>query len=495
MPAAILHCLEAHATSIGDRIALKHADTEVSYSTLCHCASLIRKELSNAGLKEWALVRLNIVDSDWCAAMVGYLGVISAGMVAVLSNAKEDLPGYNLPSLSLAGAVPFTYRIDFGDLDNRDATSLGRQYFSQPLDIVFSSGSTGQRKAFLFAHSHFIDEAGIRSPRHEVRAAHVGVPFHTSTGVHGIALRHFIGGLTSVQIDPPNDWPELLAALRSMRPYELSTTPFTMEKLLAKETSLRKEDCLRILRVYAGSLSDALRAKLSQALSQCRIVSIYGLTEAGSGSLIRDKYGATFEKAQRNTSFRVWRDDESRWAVDGEEGEILAHVPNEEGPPVNLDSTGQPDDIPSCWVRTGDIGYHDDDGAIVFLGRSKDLIVINGERRSAAKVEESFAKLPQLGAVMFFNVVRSDLEELAAIVETTLSKEELSECTELRMISKHLVVVLVDAISRTSLGKIARYNNIMKISENISTSSGWSVSAEGDCGSFELFDLREKRRN
>jgi long-chain acyl-CoA synthetase len=71
----------------------------------------------------------------------------------------------------------------------------------------------------------------------------------------------------------------------------------------------------------------------------------------------------------------------------GSVGEVVT-----EGPSVMLGYHGLPKEtaeaIPDGWLRTGDLGYLDQDGYLFLTDRKKDLIIRGGENISPREVEE-----------------------------------------------------------------------------------------------------------
>ncbi|TWP53800.1 ATP-dependent acyl-CoA ligase [Lentzea tibetensis] len=73
--------------------------------------------------------------------------------------------------------------------------------------------------------------------------------------------------------------------------------------------------------------------------------------------------------------------------------------------------------LASSWLRTGDLGWMDDDGHVHFAARRVDVIRRRGENIDPAEVEEALAEHPQvlLGAVVGVPTELSD-EDVAAFV-------------------------------------------------------------------------------
>ena len=77
----------------------------------------------------------------------------------------------------------------------------------------------------------------------------------------------------------------------------------------------------------------------------------------------------------------------------GQTGEIAVR-----GPTLMLGYLGLPEAtaeaIPDGWLRTGDIGYLDQDGYLFLTDRKKDLIIRGGENISAREIEEVLCEHP-----------------------------------------------------------------------------------------------------
>ena len=54
---------------------------------------------------------------------------------------------------------------------------------------------------------------------------------------------------------------------------------------------------------------------------------------------------------------------------------------------------------PDGYVRTGDVGYLDEDGYLFIVDRKKDIIIRGGENISAAEIEELMLRMPGIAEV------------------------------------------------------------------------------------------------
>ena len=135
--------------------------------------------------------------------------------------------------------------------------------------------------------------------------------------------------------------------------------------------------------------------------------------------------------------------------------------------PENSRAEGAPDD--DRWMATGDLGVIIDD-EIYITGRLKDLIVIAGRNHYPQDIEYTVNHASEHirpAAIAAFAIEGDDVEKLVILAERDLGRDpsgdgEAIEAIRAAVTSAHGVVpsdikiVDVDAIARSSSGKIAR---------------------------------------
>jgi acyl-CoA synthetase (AMP-forming)/AMP-acid ligase II len=126
------------------------------------------------------------------------------------------------------------------------------------------------------------------------------------------------------------------------------------------------------------------------------------------------------------------------------------------------------------WLRTGDLGFLND-GDLFIVGRTKDIIIINGKNIVAHDVEAAISGLPQIKggrAVAFGHYVESLGSEQLVVVAERLDPKDDTQAT-IRMISNAVSmeigiscgdIRLVDQgwLIKTTSGKISRSENLRK---------------------------------
>ena len=115
------------------------------------------------------------------------------------------------------------------------------------------------------------------------------------------------------------------------------------------------------------------------------------------------------------------------------------------------------------WLRTGDMGYMDEDGYFYLAGRGDDMIIRGGENISPEEVENVLYAHPAIEEAAVIGVPDPEWgQEPRAIVALkkgeTATPEELIEFCRQRLSSfkRPRSVVFVDALPRTSTGKVLK---------------------------------------
>jgi fatty-acyl-CoA synthase len=121
-------------------------------------------------------------------------------------------------------------------------------------------------------------------------------------------------------------------------------------------------------------------------------------------------------------------------AIYGEDGEQL---PNDETGEICLrapysmssywdDPEGFAERFHGDWLRTGDVGYQDDEGNVYIVDRRADMIVTGGMNVYSLEVEQKLAKAPGVASVAVIGVPHDDWgESVHAVVVGELDEEEL----------------------------------------------------------------------
>lgn len=266
---------------------------------------------------------------------------------------------------------------------------------SEPASIIYTSGSTARPRGATLTHRNLIaNTASILSylrlgAGDRVMAV---LPFFYVYGKSLLNTHVAVGG--SVVIE--NRFMFLNSALdrlEQLRCSGFAGVPSTFAILLDRSNlAERKLEHLRYVTQAGGAMSSATTKRLIQALPRQEIFVMYGATEASARltylepSDLERKLGSV-GRAIDGVTIKVLRPDGTS-AHAGEHGEIVASGPN-----IMLGYWNDPEEtarvLSAEGLRTGDIGYLDDEGFLYVVGRSKEMIKTGAHRVSPQEIEHS----------------------------------------------------------------------------------------------------------
>lgn len=119
---------------------------------------------------------------------------------------------------------------------------------------------------------------------------------------------------------------------------------------------------------------------------------------------------------------------------------------------------------PQGWFDTGDLGHLSDDGEIIIVGRSKELIIRGGYNVYPAEVESTLLRHPAVNATVVVALPHEELgEEVAAYVvsadgQPTLATELIAWArSQLTLYKYPRSIMFVDQLPMTPAGKVMRH--------------------------------------
>jgi fatty-acyl-CoA synthase len=449
-PHSVLEILHSQACAIPERIAIRTTDGMcMTFEGWARAANEYSRSLTEAGIRsgDQALL-LTGGHSNWIGDSIAYMGMIGSGVIPILSAGK--LP----PALMPKVAPPC------GPWDQKTVESMplleavqseGRQRPplapDRPLDLVYSSASTGVPRPTLSRHSDWLPRRTY-APRFPRICAHAGIPFGSSTGVHGVMLAHLARGVTSLCITRVDSM--LTEELRDVS--ELDLTPMAAVELC--DSGLDPVESVRVVKVKAGPLSPSVAQCLQAVFPASALTSVYGLTEAGAAVLV-SRYDPqrplSIGRSTASCEVRITNDGhpEPRPGAMGEIELRWRATDGRNGP----------------WIPTGDLGEFDSEGYVHLSARQADLIILpNGARLGSRDLEHQLASLLRsrnespLG-VHVVGMTKSKHSAVVIALPASLDRESAWwAVTRLQLANSlpELVVISCREIPRSPAGKLDR---------------------------------------
>ncbi len=385
----------------------------------------------------------------------------------------SDQPGMLRFSELLAGG-----KADDGRLDAIAVTLKA----SDPINIQFTSGTTGFPKGATLTHRNilnngfFIGEAMKLTPADRLC---IPVPLYHCFGMVLGNLACLTHGATIVY---PNDGFEPLSVLQTVQDEQCTGLHGVPTMFIAELDHPRfAEFDLSSLRtgIMAGSpCPTEVMKRVVSDMHLDQITIAYGMTETSpvscqsSTDTPLDKRVSTVGQVQPHLEIKIIDPENGRIVVPGVSGELctrgysVMHGYWDDAPRTQeaIDAEG--------WMHTGDLATMDAEGYVNIVGRIKDMVIRGGENIYPREIEEFLYRHPKVQDVQVVGLPDKRYgEELCAWIVTkpgqTLSEDEIREFCK---------------------GQIAHY----KVPRYIRFVSGFPMTVTGK---IQKFKIRDEMKN
>ena len=270
--------------------------------------------------------------------------------------------------------------------------------FDDPVNIQYTSGTTGNPKGVTLTHHNILNNAyfiGVRMNYTDKDRVCIPVPFYHCFGMVIGNLCCTAHGATMVIPNDSFDATKTLEAVERERCTSLYGVPtmfiselYTLDRHPYDLSSLRTG-------VMAGALCPPeIMKRVKEQMNMHEITICYGMTETSPVST-QTRIGVPFEKQihsvgtiQDHIEIKIINPETKAIVPRGESGELCTR-----GYLVMLKYWNSPQATAQVideqrWMHSGDLAMMDEDGYIHISGRIKDLIIRGGENISPKEIED-----------------------------------------------------------------------------------------------------------
>ncbi|WP_067735629.1 long-chain-fatty-acid--CoA ligase [Novosphingobium naphthalenivorans] len=358
----------------------------------------------------------------------------------------------------------------YADLIARDADPDPVLCDPQDLAVLqYTGGTTGVPKGAMLSHANLAANSAQmiahvgHMPDHQERTLGVLPLFHVFALT--TVLNYSVDTAAEMILLPRFEMKNFLATARRTRPTQFFGVP-TLYTALNKEHLHGEFDSVRVCISGGAPLPLEVRKSFEQKTG-VNVVEGYGLSEASPiiacnpiEGLVKDNScGPAFP----GTVLEIRDPDEpNRVCKAGEKGEVCAR-----GPQVMQGYWNRPADTERTFIygalRTGDIGYLDEDGYLFLVDRIKDMILCGGYNVYPRIIEEALYEHPAVAEAAVIGVPDAyrgqspkafvvlhegdslDEETLKAFLSKRLNKIEMPGAIEFRT-----------SLPKTMVGKLSK---------------------------------------
>ncbi len=355
------------------------------------------------------------------------------------------------------------------DVQDGSETALGAGGPADDALLMYTSGTTGVPKGVLLSQENLLENA-----RNIVREQRLG----ESDRVFGTLPLYHINGLVVTVITPLIHEgsvvmaPRFSAATfwRDASRYQctwINVVPTIIAYLLNDKNGSSDVD-LSLLR-FCRSASSALPPEHHREFEKrfgIGVIETMGLTETAAPSFSNPyppeqrKVGSIGKPS--GTQAKVI-DGQDRQVENGVHGEIVLAGKNVMHGYYKDPVKTKEAFTSEGWLRTGDIGYRDDDGFFYVTGRAKELIIKGGENIAPREIDEAIIKHPSVLDAAAVGIPHPEygqdiavylvLRENAVFNDGEMRLHCLAELGKYKSPSKYVVI---DELPRGPSGKVQR---------------------------------------
>jgi acyl-CoA synthetase (AMP-forming)/AMP-acid ligase II len=408
----------------------------------------------------------------------------------LISNLKADLP--NLRHVVVCDKVQHPHEILLDDLIDRDwGDKYQKDYYHsvylrehpvEPddlLEIVFTSGTTGEPKGVMHTHNTRCRSAlgtinGTRLTSDDVWL--IMVPLSHTTALVNAFYTSVISGSCGVLLETWNV-DEAMKEIERNRVTIPIGVP-TMPIMMLQHPDIKKYSfaSLRTMVLAGAPLPVEVARQIIEKMG-CYVTSAYGMTETAISNITSlddpvEVVCTTVGRPQPGMEHKVV-DSRRRIVPLGQTGEACARGQNvcvgyfkdPKRTAEVIDDRG--------WIYSGDLAKIDEAGNLIIAGRIKDMIVRGGENISPTEIEDILYTYPKV-------------EQVAVIA---VADERLGEKTCACIIPKQGEMIDYEEIKAFFKDKVARY----KIPDRIEMMDAFPTTPSGKIRKVELREIMAEK--
>ncbi|ATN37411.1 acyl-CoA synthetase (plasmid) [Rhizobium sp. ACO-34A] len=336
--------------------------------------------------------------------------------------------------------------------------------------LMYTSGTTSRPKGVVHTYDNYYwkcyDHILTLGLTNASRLLIVGPMYHVGgCDLPGLAV-HLAGGLILIQrdFDPRN----VLEGIARERINGVWLAPVMSNDILALP-KVKETDHASLRWCIAGgerTPESRIRAFMEH-FPNARYIDAYGMTETCSGDTMMNP-GRELEKIGsvgrplRFVEIEI-RDDDGNLLLAGQEGEICMR-----GPKVMREYWRDPDTTAATFhsdgfLRSGDVGYMDEDGFLFITDRQKDMIISGGENIASSEVERVIYDHPAVKEAAVFARAHPRWGEIAVAAVVLAENRSLSFEELLQHCQKSLAkfkcpkdLVILPELPRNPSGKVLK---------------------------------------
>lgn len=412
---------------------------------------------------------------------IGMVTTLAPELAACLPGELSSVRLPHLRGVIQVGAPPVPGAIAFdavtagvGEAERAALEEIeGRLQFDDPINIQFTSGTTGSPKGVTLTHHNilnngfFVGRAMRLMPEDRIC---IPVPLYHCFGMVMGNLAAVTHGCAMVY---PGEGFDPLVTLKAVE-RERCTALFGVPTMFIAELDHPDFDTFDLTSLRTGIMAGApcpieVMRRVEQHMNMRDITIAYGMTETSPVSFQSavddplERRVTTVGRVQAHLEVKIV-DPEGCIVAPGQPGELCTR-----GYSVMIGYWGDAEKTaevidPAGWMHTGDIATLDDEGFCNIVGRIKDMVIRGGENLYPREIEEYLFRHPSILEAQIFGVSDPRYgEELCAWIRLrdgeVLTADDVRDFCHGQIAHQKIprYIEFVDAFPMTVTGKVQKF--------------------------------------
>ncbi|NLY95255.1 MAG: fatty acid--CoA ligase family protein [Myxococcales bacterium] len=405
-------------------------------------------------------------------------GFLGTDYVSLLRESGEALPSLEgiviLRGEAPEGTVAFDAFLAEGKAVSREAVEARGLEVQpdDPVDILFTSGTTGQPKGVVCTHAQNLRAVGAWAEVTGLREGDrylVVLPFFHSFGYKcGLIVCLMMGA--TILPEAVFDAGVVLERIPRDRITVMPGPPALYQSILLRPDYEDYDlSTLRLAVTGAASIPVQLVVDMREKLGFETVITGYGLTES-TGVVTMCRYDDDPETIAQTSGRAIpgveveIHDPEGNALPPNTPGEIVVRGFNVmKGYFEAPEATAEAIDAEG-WLHTGDVGTLDERGYIRITDRIKDMFIVGGFNAYPAEIENTLLLHPQVAEAAVIGIPDERLGEVGMAFLVPRAGETIDEASILEFCKARLAnykvprrVKVVDALPRNATGKVTKF--------------------------------------
>ena len=474
----IVNFLERNVEKYPTKIAIVDEQRSVTFSELYQDVQNFSSSISFLYKKNV----ISLVAENSIQFIIAYLSIIKSGKIVHLippeiseknlsnqiktsgsetiicnKSIKKNFLNYNLTNVSI---------FDFEEIFSKLKEIKEEVKTNDHAYLIYTSGTTSEPKGVVISHSmiefttkNIVKVLGYTNSDIDL----LPLPLHHSFGL-GCVHTSMYNGSTLILLKNASKLEHILESIKKFNVTTIALIPATLTKLLNYDRNILDNYFSNIRLIITNSTSIPIKTvqNFKNILKNGNLATYYGLTEASRSTFMVFDKNIGREKSVGKPAPEVEIKIVNENQKDSEIGEILVkgnNVIKKYWNNVEADKK-----IVDGWLKTGDVGYFDEQKYLFLIGRNDEIINIGGEKVIPLEIEEIIKEVPGILDVAAFGI---DHEIFGQIIKLNVVKTKDSNLDKSQILShciKNLEkfkipskIDFVEKIPKTDYGKVKRF--------------------------------------